>query len=787
MLISYKWLKDFVDIDKTPAEIAELITMHSFEVESLTELGKGLEKVVVGQVLSVAKHPDADKLSVTRVKVAQGEELDIVCGAPNVAMGQKVAVALVGASLPSGMRIEERKVRGEKSCGMICAEDELGLGKDHAGIMVLDDALIVGTPLVAALDLDDAIIDINILPNRAHDCLCHYGVAREVAALTGKPLKRLKAGGPVEPRDKNESLEVEVRDKDLCLRYTAALVEGVEVKESPENIRKKLQSVGLRPVNNIVDITNFIMFAYGQPLHAFDADKIRGKIVVRRAAAGERLLALDDKEYELTENDLVIADAQKPIAIAGVIGGKASAVSASTKRVVFESANFYAVGIRKTAQRLKAFTDASYRFERSIDPELTAPALRQALEMAAVAAGGKVGGPLLDIYPAPRAPRSIEFAYERVRQLLGIEIPAEKALSILGSLELEATLENGRLKVAVPSFRLDIEKANDVIEEIGRINGYLNVPVIPAEVEMREVRQDALWQLERRIREIWKGLGFFEECNYSLLSEKDIKDFCLAGEHVELKNYLSEEHKLFRTSMIPRLIKSAEENLKHRDEIRIFESGHVAFPMKGQLPMEKRHLGGVFVPAAADDKLFYAGKGMLESFLESLGIPGASFRTLEGDKAFWHQGRSAEILVKDRLLGRLGEVHPQVLQKAGVGQRAFAFEIDEEELAECLPEADKFREINRLPQSEFDLAVVVDEGTEWQAIADSVAGLGDASIRSVRPFDVYAGENIASGKKSIAFRVVCQAADKTLSDEEIKATRERIVGALAALGAEIRQ
>jgi phenylalanyl-tRNA synthetase beta chain len=788
MKISYKWLKDFVEIDKSSEELAKALTSHSFEVEGVEELGAGLGKVVVGEVVFKDKHPDADKLSVTKVKVSDTETLDIVCGAPNVEVGQRVAVALVGAELPNGMKIEERKVRGALSCGMICAEDELGLGKNHEGIMVLDADLKVGTPIREALGLDDSILDIDVLPNRAHDCLCHLGVAREVGAITGREVKGLEAGA-AEGKDRNDFLAVEIQEKELCRRYSAAVVKGVAVKESPDFIKSRLTSVGLRPINNIVDITNYIMFAYGQPMHAFDADKLKGKIVVRRAEAGEKLLALDDKEYELTENDLVIADEEKPIAIAGVIGGKDSAVTAETKDIIFESANFFGTGIRKTSQRLKIMTDSSHRFEREIDPNLTMPCLLEAVRLAKENAGGEIAGDVIDVYPEIRTAKVIEFAFDRIENLLGINVPLDEALFALRSLGIEVSSEGGNIKVTVPTFRIDIEKVNDIIEEVARIYGYDKIPAELAKVTMAQVRQSPMWELEREAKEACRALGMSEVYNYSLIGEKDTEDFCLTGfEYIELQNYLSEDEKIFRMSLMPRLVKNVMENLKYRDVVALFEEGRVAIKAADSLPVEKKILSGVIsgkdIPS---EELFFLGKGKVEAMLGSLGLEGVRYEALKDDISFWHKGRSAIIIIEGKVIGRMGEIHPQILAKLDFPSRVFGFEIYLEELLSVRKEEGEFKGVNKLPTSEFDLAVVVDKSTEWQRIWDAISGLKEENIIKIVPFDIYEGENIAPGKKSVAFKVVCQAKDRTLSDEEIKAIMERVIKTLEGIGGEIRK
>jgi phenylalanyl-tRNA synthetase beta chain len=485
----------------------------------------------------------------------------------------------------------------------------------------------------------------------------------------------------------------------------------------------------------------------------------------------------------------VIADEEKPIAIAGVIGGKETAMTVDTKNIIFESANFAGPGIRKTAQRLKVFTDASYRFEREIDPENTMPCLQEALKLAQEIAGGKVNEEIIDVYFEPRKEKEIEFEYGRVENLLGVNVPKEKALSILNSLELKAASDGDKIKITIPTFRIDIEKVNDVIEEIARIYGYENINAKEALVEMKQVRQDELWEMEREVRNIWKGLGFFEVYNYSLISEKDIVNMGLQKEgYLELKNYLSEDYKFFRTSLIPRMLKNVQENLKYKSEVPVFELGRVAFRKDGELPLEKRFLSGVLSSRnIKNEDLFYVGKGKIEAFLENLGFQNVRYVVDEKGEFFWHKGRFADIIVEGKPVGKIGEIHPQILAKLGLEERVFCFEIDEEELAGLRREAGVFVGINKMPISEFDLAVVVDKGVEWQKIKDLILGFKDKNIIEITPFDIYEGASLGENKKSVAFKIVCQAENKTLSDEEIKSIMERIIKEMEKIGGEIRK
>ncbi|MCK5084978.1 MAG: phenylalanine--tRNA ligase subunit beta, partial [Candidatus Pacebacteria bacterium] len=740
MKISYNWLKEYVDINVTPEELAEKLTMHSFEVENVIYQGEGLDGVVVGEVLEKEKHPDADKLSVVKVKISEDEVLEIVCGAPNIDVGQKVLVAMLGAEIPCGLKIEKRKVRGVESCGMVCAEDELGFGENHDKIMVLDESLKVGTSAQEALGLDDVIFEIDILPNRAHDCLSHIGVAREVAAILGCHYEEERRSNPVEnssmreitglphstitPLAMTDALDVKIKDNNLCKRYSVAVVKDVEIKDSPAWLKNKLESCGVRSINNIVDITNYVMLSYGQPMHAFDADKLgmnqesrikdqenlkaqAKKIIIRRAKKGEKILALDEETYKLNENDLVIADEKNPIAIAGVMGGMETAVDEGTKNVIFESANFDCTNIRKTAKRLKLSSESSYRFEREIDPGMTMSAIIKAIEMTGDLAGGKAEENIIDIYPNPAKQKKLEFEFERIKNLLGAEVSEKEVLRILKSLDFEAAIGSEILKIKVPTYRIDIERANDIIEEIGRIYGYKNISEVSPKVEMRSVAGDKILSLEKDLRTVSEGLGFCEIYNYSFVSEKDISDLGLKIEdHLELQNPLSEEHKFMRMSALPYLLKNVEKNLKYRDDFLLFEMGRVYLKndlevanrlhsSKGtmepaqsdnKLPDEKRIFAGVMADKNIKDTLFYELKGRVEILLSKLGLMDTEcligHSVSSASESFWHKSRSAEIIYKNKTIGRIGEIHPNVSSAFGVETRVSYFEIYEEELLE---------------------------------------------------------------------------------------------------------
>ena len=801
MKISYNWLKEYVDINISPEKLAELLTMHSFEVENVIYQGESLDGVAVGEILEIEKHPDADRLNLVKVDVGENKILDIVCGAPNVEIKQKVAVALVGTELFNGMKIEKRKVRNIESSGMICAEDELGLGDDHDGIMVLDKNLEVGMPLKKALNLDDVIFEIDILPNRAHDCLSHIGVAREVAALLKKSIKYQVSS--IKQDLKESSLSIKIEEKSLCKRYSAAVVKDVEIKDSPIWLKNKLESCGVRSINNIVDITNYVMLSFGQPMHAFDADKLNGKIIIRKAKKGEKILALDEETYELNENDLVIADEKSPIAIAGVMGGMETAVDENTKNIIFEAANFDCTNIRKTSKKLKLSSESSYRFEREIDPEMTMSAIMKAVEMAKDLAGGKAEENIADVYDNPIEKKEIEFKFERIKNLLGVEVAEKEVVIILELLDFEVAInissrqslsaedsdDKKIIKVKVPTYRIDIERANDIIEEVGRIYGYKNIPEVAPEVKMESVVSDKTLSLEKDIRTISEGLGFCETYNYSFVSEKDINNLGLKVEdHLELQNPLSEEHKFMRISVLPYLLKNIEKNLKYRDSFALFELGRVYLKSDNKLPDEKRIFAGVVVGKNIKSTLFYELKGQMEILLNKLGIAADTECPRRGHSvsSFWHKSRSAEIIYKNKTIGRIGEIHPNISNAFGIETRVSYVEIYEEELLEFYSKEKNFQKINKFPSAELDLSVVFTEDVKWDDVKKVVFTAGGKLVKNVEPFDIYRGEELGDGKKSIAFRISYQAEDRTLKDEEVGVVQGKVVEELGKMGWEIR-
>ena len=794
MKISYNWLKEYVDINISPEELAGLLTMHSFEVENIIYQCEGLDGVAVGEILEIKKHPNADKLSIAKVAVGEEDPKQIIFGQMvKMEVGLKVPVALAPTILPGNKKIVKSKLRGELSEGMLCLDQEMGLLKDGVDITFFDKDIANGTPIKKALGLDDVIFEIDILPNRAHDCLSHIGVAREVAAITGESIKYPcssvdKQVTSIKQDLKENFLNIKIEDENLCKRYSAVVVKNIEIKESPVWLKNKLESCGVRSINNIVDITNYVMLTLGQPMHAFDADKLNGRIVVRNAKKSEKILVLDDEIYELNENDLVVADEKKAIAIAGVMGGKETAVDEKTKNIIFEAANFNCTNIRKTAKRLKLSSESSYRFEREIDPEATVPAITKAIEMAGNLTGGKIEENIIDIYPSPVKQKELEFKFERIKNLLGVEITEKEVVRILESLDFEVAIDSETLKIKVPTYRIDIERANDIIEEIGRIYGYKNIPEVASIVEMKSTTDDKILLLEKDLRIISEGLGFCETYNYSFVSEKDINNLGLKIEdHLELQNPLSEEHKFMRMSVLPYLLKNVEKNLKYKDSFSLFELGRVYLKSDNKLPDEKRIFAGVVANKNIKDTLFYELKGQIEILLDKMGVGELSFQEIRSAESFWHKGRSAEIIYKNKAIGKIGEIHPNVSDAFDIETRVLYFEIYEEELLEFYSKEKNYQKINKFPSVELDLSVVFNEDVKWDDVKKVVFSTGGKLVRNVEPFDIYRGKELGENKKSIAFRTFYQAEDRTLKDEEVGDVQNKVVERLREIGGEVRR
>lgn len=789
MKYSYFRLKEFTKTKKTPEQLAELLTMKAFEVESVEYIGRGLENVVVGKILEIEKHPNADKLQVAKVDVApstgaQGKKeiLQIVCGAPNIQVGQKVPVALVGAKLPGGFEIKEAEIRGVKSFGMLCAADELGLGKDHSGIMVLDDNIKVGASFVKEMWLEDAMMEIKVLPDRSHDALSHVGMAREICALEGRrfisPQEKLKL-----PKISKGKLSIKIEDKKLASRYIGVVMENIKIMPSPMKYQLMLQKFGNNAINNIVDMTNLVMLEQGQSMHAFDYDKLNLPVSVRAARKGEKIKLLDEKTYELSSEDIVIADAKGAIALAGVMGGWDSAVSENTTKILLEAAQFNPVNIRRTRTRLGIRTDASDRFEKGISSELAEQGMIQAVQIVEML-GGKVTA-MLDVYPGKSKSKSILLNLEYVKKLLGVDVPEKESKNILENLGCKVVKKGKSFQVEAPAARLDIQTQEDLIEDIGRIFGYEKIKPLAPLAHVQPAKPSEIGSFEREVKGILKGLGFSEVLNYSFYSRKDAESAQLKDMHLELENPMNPDQELVRTSLVSGIIKNVAHNLKYQKGVKIFESGRTFHSGKNILPEEKRMLVGAVVLDGKENKKansFFEAKGIVHHSLEGLGIDDFYYDSIDGISedtliTFWHQGRTAQIKIigtHDKV-GYVGEVSPLVLAEFGIQERVVLFEFDLENLMQISEKEMEYAPIRKYPVMERDISMVSNESLKVDDILQVIQEAGGKMVIDADLFDIYDFED---GSTSFAFHILFGADDRTLQSAEADSLMQKITESL---------
>jgi phenylalanyl-tRNA synthetase beta chain len=782
MRVSYKWLKELVNFNWSPEELAVKLTDAGLEVETITPVGRDLNKVVVGEIMKVSRHPQADKLSVCEVKVGS-DNLQIVCGAPNVVEKAKVPVALIGAKLPGGIPITKNTLRGVDSYGMICSERELGVGEDEEGIMILDTDLKIGESLTSALELEDYILDIDLTPNRA-DCLSIIGVARDVGALFGSSVKKPSIKFNETNELTEDWVEVEIEDSVACPRYAARVIKDVKIKESPFWLRRKLESVGMRSINNVVDVTNFVMMETGHPLHAFDYELCSQKqVVVRRAEKGEKFITLDQVERELNEEILLITDGKRPVAIAGIMGGMESEVSVNTKNVLLESAYFEPKVIRRGRIFLGLSTEASQRFERGVDPNGVVNAANRACQLLEELAEGKVLRGVVDDYPSTIMPVQVALRSQRVNQILATNLTSKEMAQILNRLDMEVS-ENKDLKVTVPTFRPDLAREIDLIEEITRIYGYDKIETslrASGNLVTHVAKED---KLIKRLKQLLVEKGFFEILTNNLVDPKILKKACPDLSAIKLQNPLSEEMSVLTTSLAPSILSVISWNKNRKEEnLRIFELGKVYIARENQMPEEKLHLGlalsGKREPIQwgreeSEVDLFDL-KGVLESFLGNLHL---SFQLAPKKSALLKSGSSFEIRIDDETIGTLGEVAEEVLELFKIEEKVFKAELDFEKLLVCIPKENKFLPLPKFPPVDRDIAIIVDENVLYQRVRDKIKMVGGDLIEELILFDVYRGKQIPSGKKSLAYSIRYRSTDKTLTEEEVDNIHRKVISKL---------
>ncbi len=797
MNVTLNWLKAYINFEFSPGELADRLTMLGVEVESIKHPGDELEGVIVGSVTSIRPHPNADKLVLCQVNTGGTEELQIVCGAPNVREEMLAPVATIGATLPVGLTIKHAKLRGETSQGMLCSEKELGLSDDAAGLMELPTDIPLGTPLSEALGLDDVVFELEITPNRP-DCLSLIGVAREIRAETGNPLKLPTVNLKESDINVQDLTSVTINAPDLCPRYAARVIQGVKVTESPAWLQQRLESVGIGVINNIVDITNFVLMEYGQPLHAFDYHKLtENRIVVRSATDGEHITTLDEVARKLTPDMLVIADAEKPVALAGIMGGYDSEITETTCDVLLESAYFNPSSIRATAKALGISTEASYRFERGADPGVVLAALDRAAQLIAELTGGTICDGIVDVYPGQQPLTEIQLRPERVNFVLGTTIEAAEMVQILNRLGFDVDATGDVYQVVVPTFRSDVTREIDLIEEIARVYGYDNIPTTLPKGDIPVPTSNPKTEVRRRIKHFLRAAGMMEAVNYSFCDPNcfdkiRLKANDLLRNTLQLRNPLSPEMSVLRTTLMPGLLENAQRNRNHQiDTIALFEIGGVFIHDSEETEPERvtgvlaGQIGeGVYSdPYRSPD--FFDIKGLVEGMLEVCGIVDSTLQ--KADIPTFHPGRNAEVLLGDKQIGVFGEVHPEVLENYDLPYKAYLFEFDLEGLADAAIFTKRSEPISIYPKVARDLAIVVDKAILSDMPTELIYTTGGDAVDSVRLFDVYEGEQVPEGKKSLAYTITYHSATETLTDKAVNALHDEVVKCLnRELGAELR-
>ena len=809
MEISYKWLQEFIELPELPEEVGKLLTSTGLEVEGIEKIEAipgGLEGVVIGEVLTCTKHPDADKLSLTTVDVGAGQPLPIVCGAPNVAAGQKVVVALVGSTLhPAAgepFQIKKAKIRGAASEGMICAEDEIGLGTSHAGILILSTDLPNGTPAARYFNLEaDYQIAIGLTPNRI-DAASHFGTARDLKAVLNRPL-RLPSVDTFTIDNTNLTLDVQVADPTDCPRYSGLTLSGLTVAESPDWLKQRLVSIGLKPINNVVDITNFVCHDLGQPLHAFDADKIAdGQVIVRMVPEGTPFVTLDGVERTLTATDLMICDAEKPMCIAGVFGGQSSGVSMSTTRIFLESAYFSPASIRKTAQHHGLKTDASFRFERGTDPNMPVFALKRAALLIQEVAGGTVSSEITDLYPQPIEPFRVPVRYRNIDRLIGIQIAQSEILRILQALDIQIDEQSadGFLAI-VPPYRVDVTREADVIEEILRIYGLDNVPLsvnLSAD-SLSEFPKTDPDQWQSRVGQLLAATGFYEILTLSLtrpVYHEAIRS-SLTGDDVTLLNPLSEELSVMRQTLLFSALETLVYNVNRRQkDLKLFEFGKVYSKVKledgSTKYTENRRLSIALTGNQVAESWLQKGHSVVyhdlatavQRILNLFRIK--SVDTLPADPTLFQYGLT--YLVNKKPLVSLGLVQPKLTKLVDLKQPVFYADFDWQALLKLVTGKSRYEEVARFPDVRRDLSLVLDKGVSFEQISQLARQTERKLLRAINVFDVYEGDNLGSGKKAYSVSFTLQDTTQTLTDTAIDKTMQRLMTAFEQeLGAVIRK
>ncbi len=794
MKVPMSWFNDYTDMSGiTPKQYADALTMSGSKVEGVENAGDSLQKVVTGKVLTCVDHPDSDHLHICTVDAGVGEELQIVCGAPNVKPDIIVPVALDGSTLPGGVTIKKGKLRGVESNGMLCSHDELGISvadlgyEPEYGILILPEDTPIGMEIKDYFGLNEDVVEFEITSNRP-DCFSVIGLARETAATFRRPFNLHKPEFKENNEDINDTLNVEVLNKDKCMRYTAKMIKNVKIGPSPKWLVSRLRACGVRSINNIVDITNYILLEYGQPMHAFDLrDLSQNKIVVRNAADGEIIKTLDEQDRKLCSDDLVISDGEKAVAVAGVMGGFNSEVKDDTTTVIFESATFDAASVRLTAQRIGLRTESSSRFEKGLDVNNTLPALERACELVEMLECGEVVGGLIDIKGATKEQTVHPLRVDKINKFLGTDISKDEMIGYLKALEF--TIDEENMTVVAPTFRPDIEAEADIAEEIARFYGYDKIPVTALSGNATRGRLTPVQSARNKISSLLTAQGLNEICTYTFTGPA-IFDKLLIPEDSDLRNCvtitnpLGEDTSIMRTTSVGSMLSALSYNYNHQNaSAKLFEISTIYIPTKkGELPNEPEIItlgmyGGVD---------FFDMKGVLEAMFKNMNISDVSY-VADTENPTYHPGRCANVLIGDEIVGTIGEIHPEVLKNFEIEEKCYVAEISLMKIFNAINNDIKFKALPKFPAVTRDIAMLIDKTTPVGEIEKVIKKASGALLETINLFDVYEGKQIPEGKKSVAYAVSYRASDRSLTNEEINKIFAKVVKDLEyKLGAQLR-
>ena len=805
MNTSLSWIKAYVpDLDVTAQEYTDAMTLSGTKVEGYEKMDADLEKIVIGQILSIERHPDADKLIICQVNVGT-ETVQIVTGAPNVKEGDKVPVVLAGGRVagghdgkmtPGGIRIKKGKLRGIESCGMMCSIEELGSTREmypeapEYGIYIFPKDAVIGESAIKALGLDDVIFEYEVTSNRV-DCYSVLGIAREAAATFGKKFVPPVVQATGNSEDAHDYVKVTVKDTDLCPRYTARVVKNIKIAPSPKWMQRRLASNGIRPINNIVDITNYVMEEYGQPMHAYDYDTIAGhEIVVRRAEKGEKFVTLDGQERTMDDSVLMICDGEKAVGIAGIMGGENSMITDDVKTMMFEAACFDGTNIRLSSKKVGLRTDASGKFEKGLDPNNAEAAINRACQLIEELGAGEVVGGIVDVYTAKKEPVRVPFEPEKINALLGTELSDEQMLKYFEAVEL--AYDAGTNEIVAPTFRHDIFRTADLAEEVARFYGYDNIPTTLPRGEATTGKLPFKLRIEEVARDIAEYCGFSQGMTYSFESPKVFDKLLLEEDSpyrnaIKISNPLGEDFSIMRTVPLNGMLTSLAFNYNHRNKnVRLYELGNVYLPKQlplTELPEERMQ----FTLGMYGEGDFFVMKGVVEEFFEKAGLHKTASYDPQAGKPFLHPGRQANIIYDGEVLGYLGEIHPAVADKYGIGEKAYVAVLDIPRVVDYASFDRKFEGIAKFPAVTRDISMMVSKDILAGQIEAMILQRGGKHLESLNLFDIYEGEQVKKGYKSMAYSLVFRAKDKTMTEDEITSAMKKVYNGLESMGIELRQ